>query len=320
MTDRAAARILRRFSMASERLANLFPLPTGSWSPSGLGFRKRTTLSGNEGGEVADRLANKVIAISGGASGIGRATADRIAAEGARVAIGDLNLEAAEAAAAAVIAAGGQAKAYSVDIGVEDQVRSFIDGAAHDFGGLDGLFNNAADLRPSMQSQDTDAVTIPNEIWWHTLNVNLGGYLWGIRYAVPHLLERGGGSIVNTVSDAVYLGEPVRLAYAVSKSGIEALSKNTASRWGKQGIRSNCLAPGVTLTPGGKELMPVEMQKWMLDLMPAARLGTPEDQAAVAAMLLSDDSAWMTGQTIRVNGGNTLGTPQVDPATNNGTH
>ncbi|GAA2246540.1 SDR family oxidoreductase [Herbiconiux moechotypicola] len=261
------------------------------------------------------RLEGKIIAISGAASGIGLATAKRIASEGAIVAIGDLNTERAAQAADEITASGGTARAYSVDIGVEEQIQAFIDSVASDFGGLDGLFNNAADLRPSMQSQDTDAVTIPNDIWWNTLTVNLTGYMWSIRYAVPHLLARGGGSIVNTVSDAVYLGEPVRLAYAVSKAGIEALSKNTASRWGKQGIRSNCVAPGVTLTPGGMDLMPVEMREWMLSLMPAARLGTPDDQAAVAAMLLSDDSAWMTGQTIRVNGGNQLGTPQTDPRT-----
>jgi NAD(P)-dependent dehydrogenase (short-subunit alcohol dehydrogenase family) len=262
---------------------------------------------------MTERLQGKVIAITGGASGIGRATAERIASEGAVVAIGDLNGERAREVAEEITAASGLAFGYTVDIGVEEQMKAFIDGVASDLGGLDGLFNNAADLRPSMQIHDTDAVSIPNDIWAHTLNVNLTGFMWGVRYAIPHLIARGGGAILNTVSDAIYLGEPVRLAYAVSKAGIEALSRNTASRWGKQGIRSNCIAPGVTLTPGGKELMPEAMREWMLSLMPSNRLGVPEDQAGVAAMLLSNDSAWVTGQTIRVNGGNQLGTPQTDP-------
>ncbi|WP_189339350.1 SDR family NAD(P)-dependent oxidoreductase [Williamsia muralis] len=255
-----------------------------------------------------ERLQGKVIAIIGGASGIGRATAERLASEHAVVAIGDLNEQGADEAAREINDAGGTAWGCRVDISIEAQVADFLDRAADRFGGLDGLFNNAADLRPSMQSQDTDAVDIPLAIWNHTLNVNLTGYLYGIRHAVPHLLSRGGGSIVNTVSDSVYLGETVRLAYAVSKAGIVALSNNTAARWGQEGIRSNCLSPGVTLTPGGEKLMPIEWQESMLRGMPTPRLGRPADQAAVAAMLLSDDSEFLNGQTIRVNGGNLLGT------------
>ncbi|WP_197038196.1 MULTISPECIES: SDR family oxidoreductase [Actinomycetes] len=254
------------------------------------------------------RLRDKVIAIVGGASGIGRATAERLASEHAVVAIGDLNEQGASEAAEEIVAAGGTAWSCPVDISVESQVAEFIDGVVERFSGLDGLFNNAADLRPSMQTQDTDAVDIPLDIWNHTLNVNLTGYLYGIRHAVPHLLSRGGGSIVNTVSDSVYLGETVRLAYAVSKAGIVALSNNTAARWGQEGIRSNCLSPGVTLTAGGEKLMPREWQESMLRAMPTRRLGRPADQAAVAAMLLSSDSEYVNGQTIRVNGGNLLGT------------
>jgi NAD(P)-dependent dehydrogenase (short-subunit alcohol dehydrogenase family) len=246
------------------------------------------------------------VAIAGAAGGIGADTAIRIAEEGARVVIGDLNADGAESTAMEIRECGGEAVAIALDIAEEDQVERFIAFAVETYGGLDGLFNNAADISAANLGADTDAVTIPNEVWQHTLNVNLTGYLFGVRYAVPELIKRGGGSILNTVSDSVYLGEPVRLAYAVSKTAITALSRHTASRWGPDGIRSNCLAPGPVLTEGLKAATTDEDRRVMMARIRYPRLGEADDLGAAAAFLLSDDAEFISGQTIRVNGGQTF--------------
>jgi NAD(P)-dependent dehydrogenase (short-subunit alcohol dehydrogenase family) len=182
-------------------------------------------------------------------------------------------------------------------------VRALVELAVAEHGGIDGLFNNAADISAPHMAQDTDVVTIPNDVWQHTLDVNLTGFLYLTRHAIPALLARGGGSIVQTSSEAAFGGEPVRVAYAVSKAGINALTRHIASRWGKRGIRCNSIAPGMVLTEGAKANMPQAALDEVLAWTRLPRLGSPDDIAGMAAYLLSDDGAWVTGQVMRVNGG-----------------
>jgi NAD(P)-dependent dehydrogenase (short-subunit alcohol dehydrogenase family) len=160
-------------------------------------------------------------------------------------------------------------------------------------------------------TKDADAVTTPLEVWHRTLTVNLTGYLLGIRYAVPELIKRGGGAIVNTSSGAAFCGEEVRVSYGVSKAGIGALTRHVASAYGKQGIRCNAVAPGYVPLESMKKLSAetfgvdadVLMQRVLDTTVRAPRLGKPEDIAAMVAMLLSDDGEWITGQVYGVDGG-----------------
>ena len=252
------------------------------------------------------RLDNKVIAMTGGASGIGAATARRMAAEGAHVVIGDINLAGAEDVAGAIVADGGSAKAILCDIAVEAQVKALVDFTVDSFGGLDGYFSNAANLSKEVLGRDTDAVDTPPEVWQGTLDVNLIGTYFGHRHAIPHLIARGGGAIVNTLSVAAFIGEPVRMAFAASKAAIAALSRNSASRFGKQGVRSNCVAPGAVLSDTMQASVSREYIDEILGNILSPRLGRPEDIAATVCFLLSDDAEWISGQTFRVDGGWTL--------------
>lgn len=251
---------------------------------------------------MRDRLTGKVVAIAGGATGIGAATAERLVSEGAVVVVGDLLGDRAQETADRLKSLGDVA-AYEVDISQEQQVAAFIEATVTQFGRLDGYFNNAADLSPGNLGTDTDAVDIPLETWTRTLQVNLTGFLYGTRHAVPHLQAAGGGSIVHTISEAAFMGEPVRIAYASTKSAILALSRNTAARYGKDKIRSNCVAPGLVLTETIRANMTEEMLQQMLGTVVSDRLGDPADIAAAVAFLLSDDARWVTGQSLRVNGG-----------------
>jgi NAD(P)-dependent dehydrogenase (short-subunit alcohol dehydrogenase family) len=256
-------------------------------------------------------LKDKVIVVAGGASGIGAATATRLAAEGAQVVVGDVNIEGAEKTAAAIEAAGGRALPYQYDASVEETIRGLIDFAVSTFGGLDGLHNNAAELSPEIITKDADVVTTELDVWNRTLTVNLTGYLLGIRYAIPELLKRGGGAIVNTSSGAAFCGEDIRVSYGVSKAGIGALTRHVASAYGKHGIRCNAVAPGYVPMESMKKLTAdtfgINPETVMNELLNTAvrlpRLGTPEDIAAMITFLLSDDGEWITGQVYGVDGG-----------------
>jgi NAD(P)-dependent dehydrogenase (short-subunit alcohol dehydrogenase family) len=253
---------------------------------------------------VQDRLKGKAIVVIGSGTGIGAASVRRLAAEGARICAADINLPAAEAVAAEVVAQGGEAFALPIDIADEATVKPALDEAASRLGGLDGAHINAADLRTIMR--DSDALDEPLEVFDRTLAVNLRGHLLCTRAVLPHLLAHGrGGAIVYTSLGAGDSGEPTRPAYAASKSGLNALMRHVASRWGRAGVTANCVAPGFVITAemeaGGA--VPPEFRQMMLDQTKVGRLGRSEDIAAMAAMLLSDDARWITGQVLHVNGG-----------------
>ena len=255
---------------------------------------------------MTGRLEGKVIAMTGGATGIGAVTAQRMAAEGAHVVIGDINLAGAQDVVAAIAAAGGSARTILCDIAVEEQVKALVDLAVDSFGGLDGYFSNAANLSKDVLGRDTDAVDTPPEVWDATLRVNLVGTYFGHRYAIPHLIARGGGAIVSTLSVSAFIGEPVRMAFSASKAGIAALSRNSASRFGKQGVRSNCVAPGAVLSETMKASVSQEFTDGILGMISCPRLGRPEDIAAMVCFLMSSDAEWINGQTFRVDGGWTV--------------
>jgi len=252
---------------------------------------------------VKDRLTGKRIIVFGAGSGIGAATVERLAAEGARVCAADLNIAAAEALAQSLTEQGRDVHATLVDIAREDSVAGAVAVAVEKLGGLDGAHINAADLR--IIAKDSDALDEDLAVFDGTLAVNLRGHLLCSRAVIPHLLTAGEGAIVYTSSGSAASGEPTRPAYAVSKSGLQALMRHVASRWGREGLTANCVAPGLTITAQMKARGNVTQDfiDAMLARTPNRRLGRPEDLAGVAAMLLSEDGRWINGQVFHVNGG-----------------
>ncbi len=244
--------------------------------------------------------------MAGGAGGIGTATSLRLGAEGARVAVGDLDREAAEAAAARIAESGGEAFAIGLDIGDENSVISTVQATVAAFGGVDAVHINAADLSPATVRNDTDARTIDLDAFDRTIHTGLRGHLLCTRHALPELLARGGGALVYTSSAAAFVGEAERPAYAMAKSGINALVRHVASKWGKQGIRANAVAPGLVLTEKIQRNMDAAFQASALERTRSARLGRPDDIAAMVAFLISSDAEWINGQVISVDGGATL--------------
>jgi NAD(P)-dependent dehydrogenase (short-subunit alcohol dehydrogenase family) len=246
------------------------------------------------------------VVLLAGAGGIATAAAARLGAGGAKVAVADLVPEAAERAAQAVRDNGGHAVSTSIDISEEDSVKSFIDLAVAEFGRIDSLVNIAAGLDPAFFAQDKDVLETSLPVWQQTLDVNLTGYFLTIRSALPHMLKTGGGSIVNFISAAAYVGETARVSYGVSKAGLMALTRHVANRWGKEGVRCNGLAPGTTLTPTAKKIMSPDFEAQLLDELPNTRLGTPDDIAVMIMHLVSDDGAWINGQCFNIDGGSTM--------------
>lgn len=253
--------------------------------------------------QMPHRLRNKSILVIGAGTGIGAATVRRLASEGARVCVADINLPAAEAVAAEITGAGGEAFAVHIDIADEASVNAAVSAAATRLGGLDGAHVNAADLRVIFE--DSDALDVDMAVFDRTLSVNLRGHMLCTRAVLPHLLERDGGAIVYTSSGAADQGEAERPSYAASKSGLNALMRHVASRWGRSGVTANCVAPGFVITAemeaGGQ--VPPEFVKQTMAHTPSRRLGRSEDIAGVVAMLLSEDGQWINGQVLHVNGG-----------------
>ncbi len=251
-------------------------------------------------------LSGRVVLVAGGAGGIGTATSKRLGEEGASVMVADLNADQADEVAAAIRSAGGNADSIPIDLRDEDSVVAAVQRTVDRFGSLDVVHANAADLSPETIGQDSDAASIPLDAFDRTIAVNLRGHLLCARHAIPRLLEKGGGALVFTSSAAAFAGEPERPAYAMAKSGLGGLVRHIASRWGKQGIRANAVAPGLVLTETIRESLDPAFRDMALSVTRSARLGTPEDIAAMVAFLASDDASWITGQVFSVDGGAVL--------------
>lgn len=250
-------------------------------------------------------LAEKVAVVVGGATGIGAATAARLGEEGCRVVVGDIAADAAQQTAACIVAAGGTAAHFAFDLSDPGSVANLIDAAVATYGGVDLMFNVGADM--STIRVDTDVVDIDFDTWDRVMAVNLRGYLAAMKYTIPRMLERGGGTIVNMSSAAAFQGEPARPAYATAKAGIGALTRHVASRWGKEGIRCNAVAPGFTATDAIRSAPQwPDLQASALKRIRGTRVGEPEDIAALVAFLCSEEGAWINGQVINIDGGTIL--------------
>lgn len=252
-------------------------------------------------------LVGKSAIVAGAGSGIGASTAARLAEEGASVVVGDIHAENAAKVAAEIAERGGHAVAASFDIVDVTSVDLLVSQAVEAFGRLNAVHINVADLSAETAGRDTDVRTVPLEVFDRTIAVNLRGHLILTRRILPELLSAGGGSIVYTASAGAFVGGTSRAAYGMSKAGLLALSRHVAATWGKDGIRSNVVAPGLILTEHVLERdAEGALQKQFLQTVPATRLGQPEDIAAAVAFLLSDDAGFINGQVLSIDGGLTM--------------
>ncbi|MCU1458398.1 MAG: oxidoreductase [Actinomycetia bacterium] len=254
----------------------------------------------------------KVAMVTGGASGIGAATSKTLASEGASVVVSDLNAEGAESVARAINAAGGTAVGVRTDVSDPASVQAAVAFAVKTYGGLDVLHNNAAAFGADVIMQDFNVVDIDLAVWEKTLAVNLTGALLGCRFAVPEMLKRGGGSIINTASVAGWLAEDTRVAYSVSKAGLINLAKHVATAFGKQGVRCNAVAPGVVVTETSKGHMSEEWINGMKELHSTPRLIEPSDIADAVLFLASDLSRQVNGHVLTVDAALSAHLPKVE--------
>lgn len=248
-------------------------------------------------------LNNKRIVVASGATGIGAATAERLASEGAKVIVGDINDAGVAETVNRITASHGVAKGVHYDLADDGSIEALITACARTYGGIDGLANIGADVGTSTLPKDVDVSEMDVAIWQRTLRVNLIGHALLIRAALPHFIAQGSGAIISVSSGAAYDGNLTMPAYAASKAGLHALIRHVARRWGKDNIRCNAVAPGLVLTGPAKATLSQESLDASLTALPLTRLGDTRDLAAMISFLLSDDAAWITGQVISVNGG-----------------
>lgn len=247
------------------------------------------------------RLKDKVAVVTGAASGFGDAISKRYAAEGAAVLVADLNEAGAEAVAQAISEAGGKAVAAKADVAQADQAAAMVEAAVSAFGGLDILVNNAGVPQRAMKFQDVDEATIDR-----LFAVNVKSWLFTTRAALPHLIERGGGSIVNTASVAGLRPRPGAAWYNASKAAACSLTLTMAAELGPKNIRVNALCPVAAETPLFAEVVGEitdEARARFVQGIPLGRLATPEDVAAAAVYLASDEAAFMNGVLLPIDGG-----------------
>ncbi|HET90730.1 MAG TPA: beta-ketoacyl-ACP reductase [Chloroflexi bacterium] len=253
------------------------------------------------------RLADRICLITGGAMGIGQATALRFAEQGARVAICDVNREAGERTAAEL---GPDARFHVVDVTDRQAVQAWVDEVAAHHGRIDVLINNAGVLRDNVLVKFKDGQVVkqmPEEDFDLVLSVNLKGVFNCTQAAVPHMIRGGGGVILNASSVVGLDGNFGQTNYVATKAGVIGMTKVWARELGRHNIRVNAVAPGFTLTEMVRQ-MPEKVLQGMVERTPLRRLGEPRDIANAYLFLASDEASFVTGAVLRVDGGVVIGT------------
>jgi len=245
-------------------------------------------------------LVGKVVIVTGAAGGIGEAYARGVAGAGARVVVADLDAAGAERVAGSIRAAGGEATAVAVDIASIESTLAMAETARAAWGGIDGLVNNAA-LFGGIRHQSL--LTGDFDYYRKVIDINTHGILRCVRACYESMRERGGGSIVNQSSTAAWMPGG---AYGLAKLGVNGLTRDLAVELGPHGIRINAIAPGPIDTAALRGGVPAEVIDGIVARMALARRGQPEDLVGTCLFLLSEASAWMTGQILTVDGGHSF--------------
>ena len=242
-----------------------------------------------------------VALITGGGSGIGKASSLLFAKEGAKVVVVDLKKDTAEATADEIRKAGGDARAFAADVSKAKDAQGMVRFAEKIYGKLNVVFNNAGVFHPN----DDSVTNTTEEIWDLVINVNLKGVFLGCKYAIPALQRAGGGSIINTASFVAILGAAApQIAYTASKGGVLSMTREIAVEFARQKIRVNALCPGPVETPLLAELLsdPARRQRRLVHI-PPGRFAKAEEIASAALFLASDESSYVNGSTFLVDGG-----------------
>ena len=246
----------------------------------------------------ATRMDGKVAVITGGAGGIGSATARLMSARGAQVVIADIALAAAQQLAADL----PDALAVHLDLEDEASIEGMIASTLAHFGRLDVLHNNAALLGPDIARADGDIEAMATALWDRTYAVNVRGTMIACRAALPHL-RASRGNVVNTVSNLALQGHMIQAAYSSSKAAVIQMTRAIAASHGPHGVRCNAIAPGMTMTPALREAFPPALRRAVEEETLRDRLGEPEDIAEAVAFLASDAARNVTGQVLVADGG-----------------
>ncbi|MBU60380.1 MAG: short chain dehydrogenase [Alcanivorax sp.] len=253
-------------------------------------------------------LAGKAIVMTGAGAGIGRVTAERLAAEGARLMLGDIDIDAAESTARAIRAAGGEARAQRVDVTRDDQVAALVEATLDAYGGLDGAFNNAG-----IEEENHKVAEVDEALFDRVMAINVKGVWLCMKHQTAAMAAHGGGSIVNTASVAGLVGAPRKAAYAGSKHAVVGMTKSVAAEYARQGIRVNTVCPGIIRTAMMERAIEQaaragyaseeKQRQFHAAMHPMGRVGEAGEVAEAALWLLSDASSFVTGHQLAVDGG-----------------
>jgi len=267
---------------------------------------------------MGERVKGKVAIVTGSASGIGQATAELLATEGASVVVADMNEEGAEKVAAKIRAGGGNAVAQPTDVSQESDIRRMIARAVDEYGGLQILHNNAAMTAGHEHAQDMDLLTMTVDYWDRSFSVNLRGAMLAAKHGIPVMIAGGGGAIVNTSSNQSLAGDLSQFAYSAAKAGVNALTRSIATSYGRQGVRCNTVSPGHIETASNKASVSPEMSDVIVSNNLIPRAGRAEDLAQAVLYLVSDESSFVTGQLISIDGGQMAHLPHYSYLTTSG--
>jgi NAD(P)-dependent dehydrogenase (short-subunit alcohol dehydrogenase family) len=245
----------------------------------------------------------KVAIVTGGGNGIGLCYAQKLAAEGARVVIAEINAETGAAAARGICENGGRAISLRTDISNEADTQAVAAAAIAEFGGIDILVNNAA-IFANISVKPIEEIPVAE--WDRVMTVNLRGLFLMIRAVLPNMKARGYGKIVNISSNTIFSGGPMMSHYVTSKAGVIGLTRSVAKEVGSMGIRVNAVTPGLTDTVAAEQTIPKDRFDAVLQLRPIKRHQTPDDLAGTVLFLCSPASDFITGQIINVDGGQIL--------------
>ncbi|MEU1598950.1 SDR family oxidoreductase [Streptomyces sp. NPDC005708] len=245
------------------------------------------------------RVTGKVAIVTGSAAGIGRATAQALAREGAHVVIADLNLDGAKQTAEKI---GEAATPFQFDATKQETIAELVDFTMKRHGRIDILHNNAALVGPDAWFTDGSVLSTSVEMWDRAFATNVRSIFLACKFALPHMVAGGGGAIVNMASVGGLSGGKALTAYGTTKAAVVGLTRYIAAQHGKDGVRCNAIAPGVIRTRQLLDAVP-DLPQQTLPSIATPRVGEPEDIANLVVYLASDESAFMTGETLRIDGG-----------------